>query len=53
MKTEVCPVCKGSGIYKEYFNYSINTAPDIQKTCHGCNGKGWIVVQEGGKQNES
>lgn len=33
MKAELCPVCLGSGKYK-------------LGTCHGCNGKGWIVIPE-------
>ena len=46
MKAEICPVCKGIGKYIEYLNYSTNTAPDIQRTCHGCDGKGWVLVPE-------
>jgi len=30
---EKCPLCKGAGTVKE-------------KTCHGCNGKGWVTVAE-------
>lgn len=30
---ERCPVCNGSGKYEE-------------KECHGCNGKGWITVED-------
>ena len=33
MHAEKCPVCEGSGEYKE-------------KECHGCNGKGWIEVSD-------
>jgi len=33
MHAELCPVCKGSGKYHN-------------KECHGCNGKGWILVPE-------
>jgi RecJ-like exonuclease len=29
----ICPVCQGSGEYK-------------WKKCHGCDGKGWIVIDE-------
>lgn len=32
-RPELCPVCKGEGKYKE-------------KTCHGCDGKGWIEIDE-------
>lgn len=45
---EICPVCNGSGKYIEYnfargqstgnFDYSFIS------TCHGCGGKGWVVV---------
>lgn len=28
---EVCPVCQGSGKYKE-------------EKCHGCDGRGWVKV---------
>lgn len=33
MKAVKCPVCDGSGKYKE-------------KECHGCDGKGWVEVKE-------
>jgi len=29
----ICPVCQREGKYKD-------------KTCHGCDGKGWIVIDE-------
>ena len=32
-KAELCPVCRGDGI-----------AECTEKTCHGCNGKGWVEV---------
>ena len=31
MKATKCPVCEGTGKYKE-------------KECHGCDGKGWVSV---------
>jgi len=31
MKAVLCPVCQGTGKY-------------LEKTCHGCNGKGWIII---------
>lgn len=41
----LCPVCNGSGQYKEHFNdYGISTRTYIIRTCHGCGGKGWVVV---------
>ena len=33
MKATKCPVCEGTGKYEE-------------KTCHGCDGKGWVSVSE-------
>lgn len=46
--TELCPVCHGTGKYIEHhfargqstgnFDYSFT------RTCHGCGGKGWVVV---------
>ena len=32
-RPEICPVCKGEGKYKG-------------KQCHGCDGKGWILIDE-------
>lgn len=40
MKAELCPVCGGSGKYYPS-GLSSGTGP---KTCHGCNGKGWVEV---------
>lgn len=39
---EECPVCRGRGTIKE--NYT-TTAP-LGITCHGCNGRGWIVIPD-------
>ena len=33
MQAVCCPVCLGTGKYEE-------------NQCHGCNGKGWVVVPE-------
>lgn len=33
---EKCPVCEGSGYYA--------TIGEGQQKCHGCNGKGWVIV---------
>ena len=30
---EKCPVCEGSGKFEK-------------KECHGCSGKGWIIIQD-------
>lgn len=47
---EKCPVCNGSGKVEEIipYNYgssSLSTPINI-KTCHGCNGSGWITVPD-------
>lgn len=44
--SEICPVCKGTGIYKEYYDYVNTTGAFSQRTCHGCLGKGWIVIED-------
>ena len=52
MKAQKCPVCNGTGKYKELlFNDTLATTsnPYIERLCHGCNGKGWIVVPEEAK----
>ena len=33
MRAVCCPVCLGTGKYED-------------RQCHGCNGKGWVVVRE-------
>lgn len=33
MKAVLCPVCNGTGKYNE-------------AQCHGCDGRGWVEVQE-------
>ena len=43
---EICPVCRGSGKYKETYNMNYTNATYIEKTCHGCQGKGWVIVPE-------
>lgn len=42
---EICPICRGSGKYKEY-DQGLSTYTYIQRTCHGCEGKGWITVSD-------
>lgn len=44
---DICPVCKGGGMYREYMNYSNYSY--IERTCHGCGGKGWVEL--GGKKD--
>lgn len=47
-KAVICPVCKGSGVY--YTNVtnmsSTATTAAYSHTCHGCSGKGWIVIED-------
>ena len=42
MHSEKCPVCEGSG----YIHIPCDNIPceKERKSCHGCNGKGWIEV---------
>ena len=39
MKAQKCPVCEGSGKYE-----------DVK--CHGCEGKGWILIPEEKQEKE-
>lgn len=39
--TEKCPVCGGSG--KLPADSTVTTIPR-EKQCHGCDGRGWIVI---------
>ena len=47
MKAVLCPVCQGEG---ELFDYTdiVKGEPGTKhmKLCRGCNGKGWVEVQE-------
>lgn len=43
---EICPVCKGSGKYKEYLDYVTTTQAYTEKICHGCHGNGWVEVTD-------
>jgi hypothetical protein len=36
---ELCPVCKGSGKHQV-----------VDQACHGCDGKGWVTVQDSSEQ---
>lgn len=42
MKAVLCPVCNGTGKLQPTGDQS---GCEL-KTCHGCNGKGWVEVQE-------
>lgn len=44
--SELCPVCRGEGVIKTPLREAITTA-DLQKTCHGCKGLGYIIVDDG------
>jgi DnaJ-class molecular chaperone len=37
---EICPVCNGSG-----YTATLTAVPP-PKSCHGCNGKGWVEVHD-------
>lgn len=41
---EKCPVCLGEGVIIEILNGTLPCT--IKKTCHGCNGKGWVEVSD-------
>ncbi len=40
--SEICPICQGSGkaVPEGYWA----GGPESYPTCHGCGGKGWIVI---------
>lgn len=43
---EKCPVCNGAGKIPDY-SLEVSTAVNTNiKTCHGCDGVGWVTVQE-------
>ena len=44
-KADLCPVCRGTGKYKKITNYGSCTT-EYERTCHGCDGKGWVVFPE-------
>ncbi|MCP3685419.1 MAG: hypothetical protein GY861_22435 [bacterium] len=48
MHAEVCPVCNGTGKVKDNtFRYSgSSTTVPTEYICHGCNGKGWVEVND-------
>ena len=52
---EICPVCQGTGRYKEYTSFRDKTTIQtyIERTCHGCNGKGWISLKQKNKIENS
>jgi len=38
-----CPVCHGTGKFTGPINFGTTSDP-LEKTCHGCGGKGWVVI---------
>lgn len=46
--TEICPICQGTGKYIEWHFARGQSTGNFDyyftRTCHGCGGKGWIVV---------
>lgn len=50
---EICPVCNGAGKYKEYIFFRDRTTIQtyIEKTCHGCEGLGWVTVTDEAREN--
>ena len=46
MHAEKCPLCFGKGTLP--VNYKGEWIPRYseQKTCHGCNGRGWVTVED-------
>lgn len=39
---EICPICKGKGTIQD----NVNITAIITRTCHGCNGYGWVTVKD-------
>jgi len=40
----VCPVCSGTGKVSESPNVNSTSASGNRRTCHGCDGKGWVEI---------
>jgi len=46
MKAVICPVCNGKGTICDHeIGMPLYLHPTCP-TCHGCNGKGWVEVQD-------
>ena len=43
---EKCPVCGGSGRVPISEAYGGNTTIPLTDYCHGCDGKGWVAVED-------
>jgi len=46
MKATICPVCKGEGQVCSGVVWWSNKNPPVLRQCHGCDGKGWVVIPE-------
>lgn len=44
MKATICPVCEGGGSL--CVSVIEGCLIPVLKTCHGCGGKGWVVIPE-------
>ena len=41
----ICPVCMGTGKYKECpYPSNATCVNPIERVCHGCGGRGWVEV---------
>ena len=66
MKAELCPVCRGSGTYPVKQNTNVFGSPSNitnpqqplqgkplgERKCHGCDGKGWILIQNDNNRDD-
>jgi len=43
VKAVKCPVCGGTGKYTPPNDFKTTDVPQ-ERTCHGCNGKGWVEI---------
>jgi DnaJ-class molecular chaperone len=39
---EICPICNGRGTVPN----AMDNTSTAEVTCHGCNGKGWVTVED-------
>jgi len=42
----ICPVCKGEGQICMGIDRNSTSATPILKPCHGCDGKGYVVIPD-------